>query len=99
MRGHRLAMAALATVALLPACTPTEGTVRGVVTSVDGTFDDITSFTVLVEGSEVRFEVVEGGDYGFPLSHLREHMRTGQPVFVEWELVGTVQYALSLRDG
>lgn len=81
------------------ACSQASGTARGVVTSVEGTIDEVTAFTLLTEGEELEFVPVEDGDYAFPLSHLREHQRTGEPVFVEWELVGTVRQALSLTDG
>jgi hypothetical protein len=93
------AMALVVTVVSLIACTQTSGNSRGVVTSVDGTLDEVTAFSALVEGDELRFVLVEDGDYDFPLSHLREHQRTGEPVLVEWELVGSVRYALSLADG
>ena len=83
----------------LIACNQTSGTARGVVTSVDGSLEDVTSFVVLVEGSELEFLPAASGEYDFPLSHLREHQRTGEPVLVGWELVGSVRYALSLADG
>ncbi|MET0697376.1 MAG: hypothetical protein ABWZ58_08095 [Acidimicrobiia bacterium] len=83
----------------LVACNQAEGTARGVVTSVDGSLEDVTSFVVLVEGSELEFLPTADGDYDFPLSHLREHQRTGEPVLVGWEIVGSVRYALSLADG
>jgi len=84
---------------VLPACAETSGTVRGVVTSVEGTLDEVVAFTVLVDGSELEFVPVPDGDYNFPLSHLREHQRSGESVLVDWELVGTVRYALGLADG
>ena len=83
----------------LVACSQTEGTARGVVTSVEGTLEEVTSFVVLVDGSELEFTPTADGDYDFPLSHLREHQRTGEPVLVGWEIVGSVRYALSLADG
>lgn len=83
----------------LVACNQTEGTARGLVTSVDGSLEDVTSFVVLVEGSELEFIPSADGDYDFPLSHLREHQRTGEPVLVGWEIVGSVRYALRLADG
>jgi hypothetical protein len=83
----------------LIACNQTSGTARGVVTSVDGGLEDVASFVVLVEGSELEFLPTAEGDYDFPLSHLREHQRTGEPVLVGWEIVGSVRYALSLADG
>ena len=86
------------TVALI-ACNQTSGTARGVVTAVDGSLEDVTAFEVLVEGSELEFIPTADGDYDFPLSHLREHQRTGEPVLIGWEIVGSVRYALSLADG
>ena len=83
----------------LLACSQTDGTARGVVTSVDGSLEEVSSFVVLVEGSELEFTPTAEGDYDFPLSHLREHQRTGEPVLVGWEIVGSVRYALSLADG
>lgn len=97
-RGFRILFIGLLAVTSL-ACNQTSGTVRGFVTSVEGSLDEVTGFTVLVEGSELGFVPVQDGDYDFPLPHLREHVRTGEPVLVGWELVGTVRYALSLADG
>jgi hypothetical protein len=85
--------------ALVVACTQTSGTARGVVLSVDGTLQDVTAFTVLVEGEEWRMVPVPDGDYEFALPHLREHRLSGQPILVGWELVDNVRYALSLADG
>jgi hypothetical protein len=83
----------------LTACAQTSGTTVGVVTAVDGNLSDVTSFTVLSAGSELVFVPTEDGDYDFPLSHLREHLRTGEPVAVDWELVDEDRYATSLADG
>jgi len=87
------------TVALVMACTQTSGNARGVVTSVEGTLQDVTAFTVLIEGEEWRLIPVPDGDYEFALPHLREHRLTGQPILVSWELTDNVRYALSLADG
>lgn len=95
MRALSLSLALVAIVG----CSQTTGTARGIVTAVDGDLEKVTSFTLLIEGSPITFLPVEDGDYDFPLSHLHEHQRTGEPVFVDWELVGTVRYALSLADG
>jgi hypothetical protein len=90
----------LAFASLSTACgAQTSGTFKGVVIGVDGTLDQVTSFTILVEGDELVFTPVPDGDYQFPLPHLREHQRTGAPVLVGWEMVGTVRYALTLADG
>lgn len=84
---------------VLASCSQTSGTARGVVASVDGTLDEVTSFVLLADGSELEFTPVADGEYDFPLSHLREHQRTGEPVLVGWEIVGSVRYALTLADG
>jgi hypothetical protein len=94
-----LVLAMLTLTMALTSCSQTSGTARGVVTSVDGTLEEVTSFMVLVEGSELEFAPVAEGDYDFPLAHLREHQRTGEPVLVGWEIVGSVRYALTLADG
>jgi hypothetical protein len=85
--------------ALVLACAPTSGTARGVVTGVEGDLEEVSAFTILVEGEEWRLIPVEDGDYAFALPHLREHQRTGDPVLVGWEMVDNVRYALSLADG
>lgn len=97
--GASRSVAALLVAVLVVACSSTSGTARGVVVSVEGDLEQVDSFTVLVEGDEWPMTPVEDGDYAFALSHLREHMRTGQPVLVGWELVDNVRYALSLADG
>ena len=89
----------IAALALVIACTQTSGTARGVVISVEGTLEDVTAFTVLVEGEQWKMIPVPDGDYQFGLPHLREHRLSGQPILVGWELVDNVRYALSLADG
>ena len=97
-RGRRSALLALVALSLI-ACAPTSGTARGVVIAVDGDLEQVSAFTVLVEGEEWRLLPVADGDYAFALPHLREHQRTGEPILVGWELVDNVRYALSLADG
>lgn len=82
----------------LAACTQTSGTARGVVLGVEGSLTEVTSFTVLVDGDQVRFVPAVDGEFGFPLPHLREHQRTGEPVVVGWELIDGVRYAVSVGD-
>ncbi len=98
-RGRRLALLALVALSLIACAAPTSGTARGVVIAVDGDLEQVSSFTVLVEGEEWRLLPVADGDYSFALPHLREHQRTGEPILVGWELVDNVRYALSLADG
>jgi hypothetical protein len=77
----------------------TSGTVRGAVISVEGDLTDVTSFSVLVQGEEMHFLPIEGGDYDFPLPHLGDHQRSGALVVVGWELRDDVRYAVSVADG
>ena len=90
-------------VALIPllatACGQSDGTVRGVVIDVKGSLDEVTSFTVLTEGEEVTFVPVDDGEYPFPLSHLREHQRTGELVLVTWKTKDGDRIAVRIDDG
>lgn len=86
-------------VILLVGCAQTAGTSRGIVIAVEGSLQEVTSFTMLVDGDEVAFVPVEDGDYDFPLSHLREHQRTGEPILITWELEGGTREALAVSDG
>lgn len=72
---------------------------RGVVVDVTGDLTTVEDFTVLVEGDPIRFVPTPDGDYAFPLPHLRDHLRTGEPVLVGWELVDGTRRATSLDDG
>ncbi|MEX1038058.1 MAG: hypothetical protein WDZ96_04280 [Acidimicrobiia bacterium] len=80
-------------------CSSSIGTSVGVVTEVEGTLSEVESFTVLSEGEETRFVPLEGQSYEFPLDHLREHLLSGEPVIVEWEIRDDVHYALAITDG
>jgi hypothetical protein len=95
---HRKALLLLIAL-ILVACAQTSGTTRGIVIEVEGSLDEVTSFTVFVGGEEMTFVPVESGNYDFPLSHLREHQRTGEPVLVTWELERDVRKAVALADG
>lgn len=81
------------------ACSPGTGTTVGVVTEVQGTLTDIESFTVLADGEETVFLVIEGQEYEFPLDHLREHLLSGEPVVVDWEIRDGERHALAITDG
>ena len=92
---HRILLLAL----LVVACAQTSGTSRGIVLWVEGSLEEVTSFSVLIEGEELTFVPVEEGDYDFPLSHLQVHLRTGEPILVTWELDDGSRKALALADG
>jgi hypothetical protein len=87
-----------AVVFLVAACSQNSGTARGVVIDVAGDLTEVMAFTLLVEGEELTFHPVADGDYPYPLSHLREHLRDGSPILVTWERVDGQLRALGLRD-
>jgi len=84
---------------LATACSQGSGTVLGVVIDVNGDLEEVRSFTLLVEGDEMTFFPVSDGDYPYPLSHLRDHLRDGVPVRVAWERRDGELVALKLDDG
>ena len=87
------------TLALVAACSQDSGTVIGVVTAVDGDLTEVRTFTMLVEGDEMTFVPAPDGEFAFPLTHLREHMRDGTLVRVGWERDGDAIRALVIADG
>lgn len=95
---RRLAAIAILTV-LLASCTQSAGTAKGLVSAVDGSLAEVTAFSVLSGGAELEFLTLPDQQYEFPLQHMREHLRTGEPVVVEWELRDDLRYALSINDG
>ncbi len=86
---------------LLGACTGAgSGKVSGVVIDVTGDLTSVESFTLLVGGEQHTYAVLaEGGDYAFPPGHLRDHLRSGEPVVVEWEARAGVDTAVAIQDG
>lgn len=91
---------ALVLAATLTACAASTGTTRGVVFGVEGDLSEVRSFTVFVSEEEiVEFVPAEDGSFAFPLSHLREHLRSGEPVVVQWEMIDGVRHAVSVSDG
>ncbi len=80
---------ALSTLALLPAACggTTDVEVRGVVVDVRGTLTEIESFEVRSDRGET-YLFVPSNDAVFgdeaPLSHIRDHLRSGEPVVVTY---------------
>ena len=93
MRGRTVLVALL-----LAACTGGSGSVTGLVVEVEGDLEVVTSFTLDVDGIEYRFAPVPGVDYGFPLPHLREHLRDAAPVTVDYRDEGGTLQALAVTD-
>lgn len=61
-------------------------TVHGVVIAVAGDGDTVTSFTVTTQSNEeVEFHLTADATFaGGPLSHIRDHMASGDPVAIEF---------------
>ena len=78
-------------------------TLSGVVIGVEGTIQSIESFTVrLTDGTDATFRPVAGllFDHTAPLSHIRDHLATGDPVKVEYEtLPDGILSAVAVGDG
>lgn len=83
----------------LVSCAPGGDTVRGIVISVEGDLSRITSFEVRADGETLSFEPAPNGDFDFPLVHLRDHLRTGDPVVVGYEVSDGRNLATSVADG
>ena len=82
-----LAVAAIAVAGCSSATTTSDNTLTGVISEVTGDLTSVSAFVVLDEdGSSHKFVPVEGLLFeGGPLSHLREHIVTGDPVVVTFE--------------
>lgn len=83
---------------MVAACS-SQGEVIGLVTSVDGDLEQIQSFVVLVDGIEYVFVPAADGDFAFPLSHLREHLRSTDPVRVTYQEMEGRLMATTVDDG
>ena len=89
----------IAAAALVLALLPSEsGQLTGIVIAVDGDLTTVGTFEVLSDGDRFVFEPSPDGDFAFPLSHLRDHLRSGEPVAVEYERVDGVLLAMRVSD-
>lgn len=73
--------------------------IEGVVIDVrSASLGDVESFT-LKDGDETYEVLIDAErDYGFPVSHLSEHILSADPVRVELESRGDRLYARSIED-
>jgi hypothetical protein len=88
---------------LVVACAGGESRVTGTVTRVDGDLTQIIDFEVRPPGGDAMVFVPEDGldvfgDGGTPLSHLFEHLQTGDPVRVTYRVEGGVRIAILIED-
>lgn len=99
MRGAISLALALVLALSLSACSASSGEeATGIVVDVEGELEDIDRFTILVGGERMAFETSEDGNYAFPLGHLRDHLRSGEPVVVRWEERGDRLVATFIDD-
>lgn len=59
---------------------------------------EITGFTLKDGDENYEIFIASDVDYGFDLGHLREHLRTGDPVTVTLDVRESKLYALSIED-
>jgi hypothetical protein len=88
-------------VCVLPACGGNEqpSELSGVILKVNATsITDVESFTLKSGDERHRILIDASADYGFPLSHLQEHVLSGDPVDVELEERDGQLYAQSIVD-
>ncbi len=83
------------TLAVMPS---TSGQLSGIVIDVEGDLTEVQSFEVLSDGERFIFEPARDGEFAFPLPHLREHLRTGEPVAIEYERIDGVLMAMRVSD-
>jgi hypothetical protein len=92
-------MAVALLLAFVACSSPSEDAMHGIVVEVTGDLNEVEAFTVLVDGERVQFLPAPDGDHAFPLSHLQDHLRSGEPILVGWELVDGDYRATSIEDG
>lgn len=89
----------VAAAALALAFRPSDtGQLTGLVTAVDGDLTTVRSFEVLSDGDRFSFRPAPDGDFDFPLVHLRDHLRTGDPIAVEYQLIDGSLIASRVTD-
>ena len=85
----RLLGAAVAAALVLAACGGGDSVVEGRIIDFDGDLEQVRSFTLVTDDGE-SFDFVPASDatfHGGPLSHLRDHLVSGEPVAVFYDEV------------
>ena len=73
-------------------------TITGNVVEVEPAKGDVESFVVEEDGTRYELLIADDVDYGFDLSHLREHKEGADPVRVSTEQRDDGAYALLIED-
>jgi hypothetical protein len=94
------AAVAVALVALA-ACSGSDKPIAGRLAEVDGDLTTVESFVLLTEdGERLRFLADPAASFhGGPLSHIRDHLVSGEPVVVFFEERGDDLVATAVDDG
>lgn len=97
---RRAAALGLVSIALAGCAPPAaSGTATGVVVEVDGGLTSVDSFTITTAlRDRMTFVPAPDGDFAFPLPHLQAHLRSGDPIVVDWEREDDVLWAVFLDD-
>ena len=79
---------------------PAPDRVTGVIVSVEAeSLEEVTSFELKDGNVTYEIFIADDVDYGFPLSHLQEHVTTADPVTVDLEEREDDRlYALTIED-
>ena len=73
--------------------------VRGIVLEVEGDLASVASFLLRTdEGEVLRVVPAPDGDFRFPLPHLHDHRRTGEPLLVELDRSYDPPLAIAIQD-
>ncbi len=90
---------AVATTILLLSCSSST-TVRGVVTAVEGDLTSVHSFTVRTDsGRTLQISPAPDGAFEFELIHLRDHLRSSEPIAVTYVVRNGLAVAVAISDG
>ena len=89
-------------VVVASACSEGRETVRGIVIEVEGGIAEVDGFLLrLSDGEQIRLRPADGILFhdNAPIGHIRDHLRTGEPIEVEYEVLddGTA-VAWEIRD-
>lgn len=76
-------------------------TATGVVIAVDGDLSTVDLFTIRApDGSDTTFTVRDDARFdGGPMGHIRDHLRSGAPVTVEYTVEDGAKVARDVADG
>ena len=96
-------VAAAALVAVAGACDSAgPERVTGVVVEVDGDLSTVRTFVLIADGARLTFRPGDGVSRfsgGAPLSHLNEHLRSGERVSIVYETHPDGLVAVEISDG